>query len=227
MGRTYWGAFYTPDEVAMHAEPGDCWVSYLGDVYDITKVLRDNDGALVQPMLRAAGKDISHWFDEKTGDVKKWRDPVTNLESYYCPMGNFLHINPVDPRSDFATDVAVPWWKDVGNRVGKLTAKIRRVRIKNVLTQQEHVLEVPQEETIKEIQERYMASNWHAASYTWKALVVVEKTGEKEFVTLDMDKNLEENGVPDETPEFFKLDLDEDYYIPVIHVYFNDDLTVA
>jgi hypothetical protein len=42
-----------------------------------------------------------------------------------------------------------------------------------------------------------------------------------------MDKTLEENDIPDETEEFIELGLDEDSYIPAIHLYYNDDLTVA
>jgi hypothetical protein len=41
-----------------------------------------------------------------------------------------------------------------------------------------------------------------------------------------MSKTLEENGIEDETDELEELHVDEDAYIPAIHVYFNDDLTV-
>lgn len=36
---------------------------------------------------------------------------------------------------------------------------------------------------------------------------------------------LQENGIDNEQDEFETLGIREDYYIPVIHVYFNDDLT--
>ena len=42
-----------------------------------------------------------------------------------------------------------------------------------------------------------------------------------------MNKNLEENGIPDETEELLELGIDVDEYIPAIHLYFNDDLTIA
>lgn len=48
------------------------------------------------------------------------------------------------------------------------------------------------EETINEILERYKVINYHAASYTWKRM----------STPLDMEKNLEQNGIPDETEEF-------------------------
>jgi hypothetical protein len=57
--------------------------------------------------------------------------------------------------------------------VGALSAATRLVRIRNVLTGQEDILEVPGEETVAEVQQRYLAVNSHAASYTWKALVRV------------------------------------------------------
>ena len=38
---------------------------------------------------------------------------------------------------------------------------------------------------------------------------------------------LDDNEIPDETDEFERLDIPEDeWYIPAIHLYFNDDLTV-
>jgi hypothetical protein len=59
--------------------------------------------------------------------------------------------------------------------------------------------------------------NDHAQSYTWKRL----------GRPLDMDKTVEDNDIPDESEEFIELGMDEDMYIPAIHLYYNDDLTVA
>jgi len=39
-----------------------------------------------------------------------------------------------------------------------------------MLTEDADVIEVPSEETINEIQERYKKINYHAGSYTWKRL---------------------------------------------------------
>lgn len=47
------------------------------------------------------------------------------------------------------------------------------------------------------------------------------------FIEMDMTLTLGENGVPDVSDEFESLGVDADLYIPVIHVYFNDDLTYA
>ena len=42
-----------------------------------------------------------------------------------------------------------------------------------------------------------------------------------------MNKNLVENGVADETATFEDLHVPTEAFIPVLHVYWNDDLTVA
>ncbi len=99
----------------------------------------------------------------------------------------------------------------------------RKINIINTLTQQEHELTVCSEETIIEIQARYISFNGHAASYTWKRLT---DDGDK-FVVMDMDRTLEENGVTDEDTEFEKLHIPDNFYVPVIHIYFNDDLSIA
>ena len=86
-----------------------------------------------------------------------------------------------------------------------------------MLTTHEDILEVASEESINEILDRYLEINTHAASYTWKRL------GRE----LDMNKNLSQNDIPDETEELLELGIDLDDYIPAIHLYFDDDLTIA
>lgn len=44
---------------------------------------------------------------------------------------------------------------------------------------------------------------------------------------MDMSKTLEENGIPDDSVEFEELDLPVDLHVPVIFLYYMDDLTVA
>jgi len=73
------------------------------------------------------------------------------------------------------------------------------------------------EETLEQIRTRALEHNAHAHSYTWKYL----------GKPLDMNKTLPENGIPDEDEELTRLRMDPDEYIPTIHLYFNDDLTVA
>lgn len=68
---------------------------------------------------------------------------------------------------------------------------------------------------MKDIVERIVKFNSHAKSYT------VKYCG----ITLDPEKTLHENGVPDERVRFTELGLTDDNYIPSITLYYNDDLT--
>ena len=64
--------YYTPSEVSRHNTGDDCWVSFFYCVYDLTKLLADNKATqseLCVPIAKAAGTDISHWFDPETRDV--------------------------------------------------------------------------------------------------------------------------------------------------------------
>ena len=85
-----------------------------------------------------------------------------------------------------------------------------------MLSKTDDIIEVACEETLEEILDRYLPFNDHAASYTWKM------SGRP----LDMDLTLEENGIDDDTDDFKKLEIDDFIYIPTIHLYYNDDLTV-
>jgi len=213
--------YYTQTEVSMHNCAEDCWVSIFHKVYDLTKLIEENRGPMTQPIIDYAGEDITHWFDEKTREVKTHIDEATGLRVPYTPHGRFVHVPPSEPLSTWKTDFGTPWWKDEAKYcIGTLSKKTRRIQIVNVLTEQEDVLEVCSEETVNEILTRYLEFNSHAASYTWKHLI------DGEFFPLDMTKTLEENGMMDEALEFERLGIDDDYYIPCVHLYYNDDLTV-
>ncbi|CAM9416407.1 unnamed protein product [Discosporangium mesarthrocarpum] len=213
--------YYTPDDVALHNCAEDCWLSLFGKVLDISRLIMDNRGLLADPLIAAAGTDVSHWFSAKTGDPRTFVDPETGLTVPYTPMGRFLHVPPNFPTTAWSTNFGNPWWRDENRVVGKLTRKGRSIRIVNILSQQEDLLLVACEDSIADIQERYLESNAHAGSYTWKVLK------DSEFVPADMDKTLEENGVLDDDLEFDKLGMGEGGFIPVLHIYYNDDLTVA
>ena len=94
---------------------------------------------------------------------------------------------------------------------------MRKLRVINTLTDQDHVISVASEETINEILDRYKTINDHADSYTWKRM----------RHCLKMNKSLTENEIFDETAEFIDLSIDPEEYIPAVHLYFNDDLTEA
>ena len=145
---------------------------------------------------------------------------------YSIPQGRFVHVPPAEPVSDWDNSFEVPWWKDTSLKVGKLSASTRNLRVKNVLTGHEHMMEVPSEETVGQIRARYLEYNAHAASYTWKALKP-NNDKELEFQNLDHALTLQDNGIPDDQPTFESLGIASDFHTPVIHLYYDDDLTVA
>ncbi len=51
--------------------------------------------------------------------------------------------------------------------------------------------------------------------------------GTLQFLELDMNKTLVENGVVDEREAFEELGLAPDWYMPVLHLHWIDDLTIA
>ena len=209
--------FYTPAEVSLHNSASDCWLSFFHEVYDLSALIQSSPSDLCDPIVRAAGTDISHWFDPVTREPKTWVDPKSNFRWFYCPTGRYLHIPPLEPDSDWDNSFEVPWWRDKSLMIGRLTKKTRKLRVINMLTKSDDVVEVCCEESMNEVLDRFLDLNEHAASYTWKRL----------GRPLDMERTLEENDIPDETEEFAYLNIDEDSYIPCVHLYYNDDLTVA
>ncbi|PFH38391.1 flagellar associated protein [Besnoitia besnoiti] len=208
---------YTLSDIARHSSHYDCWVALFGRVLDLTPLLVKHQNELALPLIAAAGTDISDWFDEETRNPKRHIDPATGIEQPYTPQGRFIHIPPPYPSADWATNIETPWWLDEKYVIGHLTKKARKIRIRNLLVQHDVVLEVASEDTIKEIQARYLSENDHAGSYMWTRL---EKP-------LDMERTLEENGIPDEEARLRTLGINPDDHIPALHLYFNDDLTVA
>ena len=47
-----------------------------------------------------------------------------------------------------------PWWKDMSYCIGNLTSKTRALRVVNILSSQEQLIEVCTEESMNEIQKR-------------------------------------------------------------------------
>ena len=87
--------YFTPTEVAKHDRADDLMVSLFSKVLDLSELVRANRGLLVQPLIAAAGTDITHWFDDSTHDPCTYIDPETEIEVPFTPMGRFLHCVPV------------------------------------------------------------------------------------------------------------------------------------
>lgn len=56
---------------------------------------------LCDPLIKYAGKDISHWFNPSTKDPKTCIDRETGVTKYFTPEGRFLDVPDLlisDPR---------------------------------------------------------------------------------------------------------------------------------
>lgn len=212
--------YYNLEDLETHITYDDCWIAVFGKVLDLSELLIKNKHSdLINPILSNAGKDLTHWFDDKTKDPKTKIDIELGKRVYYTPEGRYLHIPSPMPLGNDEDIPEIPWWRDPSYIIGKLTQKSRNIRVINTLTHQEELMKVPREESINEILERYMEINKHAKSYTWKDI-----NGK----ILNMEENLEQNGIIDEDDEYDYLDVpDEERHVPSILIYFNDDLTTA
>jgi hypothetical protein len=61
--------YYTTDEVKVHNTPNDIWVSIFYEVFNLTELVQKNYSPLIDPIIKCAGTDISHWFDPISKDV--------------------------------------------------------------------------------------------------------------------------------------------------------------
>ncbi|KAH1017653.1 hypothetical protein HUJ05_008263 [Dendroctonus ponderosae] len=223
---------FAPFEVVVHNTPQDCWVSFLGKVLDVSPLIEKYNGQkCIKPLLAMAGKDISHWFDEKTQDIQHHIHPETGVRVPYCPHGAIPDVQVEVPAACWKPLDRPPWWQDeqyqarardeittiFTRKVGLLSKKIRPLRIRNMLTLSEVTINVCCEDTFYRILERFSIFNSDADSYTWRYL---DKN-------IDMSKTLEENGIADERDKFTELGLPQNFYIPSIFLYYNDDLKWA
>eukprot|EP00761_Pharyngomonas_kirbyi_P005702 gb/GECH01005707.1/.p1 GENE.gb/GECH01005707.1/~~gb/GECH01005707.1/.p1 ORF type:complete len:187 (+),score=49.02 gb/GECH01005707.1/:1-561(+) len=150
--------YFTRNEVFQHNNEWDCWVIVYDKVFDLTNLIQQySDNIEVQPFLKRAGGDISHWFNSNL-EIKTKRNE--NGEET-PPEGWFLKGY---------NENQTPWWLNNDYVIGKITKKSRVIQILNTLTQQKHKLEVCSEDTLQQILNRYFEYNSHAASYTWKML---------------------------------------------------------
>lgn len=105
--------YFAPFEIVVHNTPDDCWVSFLGKVCNITSLIADyaSDNC-IKPLLAMAGKDISHWFDTRTGDIRHFIHPLTGCRIPYCPHGPIPDVSVQVPATSWETLKRIPWWHD-------------------------------------------------------------------------------------------------------------------
>lgn len=105
--------YFAPFEVVIHNTPDDCWVSFLGKVIDITPLIKMYEKEkCVKPLLAMAGKDISHWFDKRTKDIRQYIHPITGCKVPYCPHGPIPDVSPQVPSTNWQPHKTTPWWND-------------------------------------------------------------------------------------------------------------------
>ena len=206
--------YYTPSQVSLHSLSTDCWVSFFHRVYDLTSVLASSPSHLHLPLLRFAGRDISFLFDPSTRQPVSCVSPVSGLRVFSCPYGPYPHLPPEWPSSDYATCVECVWWEDERLCVGRLASSVRDVRLVNTLTGQDDCMEVAGEETVADIKRRWQSEYGGGGGY-------VLKVGGR---VLELDKTLEQNGLADERADMEELGMNCRDFIPVIHLYFDDQI---
>jgi hypothetical protein len=91
--------------------------------------------AETRPLVEAGGTDITYLFDSKTREPRTRIDLSTGLKTFYTPKGKYLHLE--------VNETEVKWWKDQSLVIGRLTQKSRNIKLINMLTDHEFVLEVP------------------------------------------------------------------------------------
>ncbi|KAF4520933.1 hypothetical protein B566_EDAN008908, partial [Ephemera danica] len=123
--------FFTPKEVAIHNKSDDIFVSVFGRILNLTFLVEEYRGEshLIKPLLMFAGKDVSHWFDKDTGEFLHYTDLTTGTRKPFVPHGLVPHVTPNSHDDDH-----VQWWKDDALEVGRLTTRLRLVRVINTLT---------------------------------------------------------------------------------------------
>ncbi|KAG7307361.1 hypothetical protein JYU34_007546 [Plutella xylostella] len=242
--------WFTPAEIAVHHTAEDCWVALSGRALNLTEWIKEqlarcrctktcscggqdrycdencyekcqcivsgyqycDARRLAMTVLAFAGKDISSWF--KGDDWVHYIHPIAGTHTPFYRWGPDAK-QPVVPSTRWRPYEEPPWWLDEKYVEGYVSAKTRPLRIVNTLTGSTVTLEVCSEESIYQIMMRYCLHNSHFASYTWRY----------QGRSLCLNMTLAQNGIPDERDTFNQVGLPDNFYIPAILIYYNDDLT--
>ena len=85
--------YYTADEVSAHNSADDAWFIVYHKVLNLTDVIATTENcSLTQALVINAGRDISHWFDSRTMDLKSYYNEQREIFCPYLPMGRFVHV---------------------------------------------------------------------------------------------------------------------------------------
>ena len=113
--------FFSPREIASHASLSSCWLSLHSLVLDVTPLLAANRGsALIEPILRAAGADVTHWFHIRHSriDLKKQsNENSTKSPNFNASDNDEKHSNERQTHSSATVD---EW---IAQRIASITLK--------------------------------------------------------------------------------------------------------
>lgn len=200
--------YFLNEELKANCTLNSFYVSLFNDILDLTGYIKEfNNKIEINELLKLGGKDISHLFFKDNDRITLRKNLINN---------NFIDKLSFEP-SENKIDNNIPFWMNPKYKIGRLTVKEKKILIINALTFEKDYLIVPIEETLLQIEERYLKLNSHSKSYTFKDL---------EGNVLDMTKTLTDNGILDQEDDYDYLEIPEPMrYIPSIVVYYNDDLT--
>ncbi|KAH8392131.1 hypothetical protein KR215_001477, partial [Drosophila sulfurigaster] len=206
--------YFLMDEVVTHNRKDDCWVVIHKNVFDLTPMIKDRIDHWNRNMdylMAHAGKDLSHLFHEN-GEPRTEISPSSGHPRVLFPPILEVAI------SDFARTKHAMWSQDNFYHIGRITRRARRLRIINTLTAKVQFMNVCDEDSIYDIQQKYKARyNHHAGSYEWRKF----SNGAKYCGVLNLNGNLDENGLTDAEESDVELPP------PSIWLYYTDDLTIA
>lgn len=167
--------YYLFNEIVIHNKIDDIWIVINDKVLDLTDLFRNvvntYDKLLLNQLLIYAGKDISHFFDKNTKPLeqisllgKKCPLLLATLIKSTADQPQQLHqyhqqSNSLNATMKTTTETAIPthlfWWNNPKYEIGFVTKHKRQIRIINTLTHNTILLSVCDEDTIRQIQQKY------------------------------------------------------------------------
>jgi hypothetical protein len=175
--------YYIRNEVYLHNRLDNCWVIINDTVFDLTaffKMREDSMNSALEYLVAFAGKDISIYFDDNSC-------PLRSIDQYgreFCVLPAAAEKTPM--REMF-------WWQDPIFFIGKLTEQARNIRIINTLTMNSFEITVCEEDTIEQIQDKFLRYNSNCKKYTWRKGPV-----ENEATILNLFLTLTQNGIEED-----------------------------
>ncbi|XP_069398964.1 cytochrome b5 domain-containing protein 1 isoform X1 [Ovis canadensis] len=238
--------YFTPAEVAQHNQPEDLWVSYLGNVYNLTPLAQEYKGkGHTLGQRRGCVGVFGSWMASTDGgcsfpgdlllkpivevagqDISHWFDPKTrDIRKHIDPLTGSLRYRT--PRGRFLHVPPQLPRSDWANDFGKPWWQGSRYEVGRLSSKTRNIRIIntltSQEHTLEV---GALESMWEILHrYLPYNAHAASYTWKYDGKNLNMDYTLEENGIQDQQEEFDYLNMDSTLYTPAVLLYFNDDLT--